>query len=223
MAKPGHEGDYRGDHGNGYQGDHGGGGGPQDGVPGEYVLIAGVVGVVALVGLVAVAIMLVSGGDGGSGRGAAAGSPTKPGGASPAASGSASRSPSATAGPVVRWRGALTLDGPRSRRDLDTVPPRLTDRDEEPDIRGDWLKPLVEAENDTQVVRVKGRPGAVQCRDAAATEGTDEVEVNEGDVVCVLTAAGRVARLSILEAHMTSADPLVRARVVIWDMPGAGQ
>ncbi|WP_433476022.1 hypothetical protein ACQPZP_02675 [Spirillospora sp. CA-142024] len=193
-------------------------------MPREYVLIAGVVGAVALLGLVTVAITLVSGGDGGAGRGAAAGSPPKPG--VPAASSSRpSRAASglAAAEPVVRWRGALTLDGPRSRRDLEAVPPRLTDRDEELDIRGNWLKALVEAENDAQVVRVKGRPGAAQCQDAAATEETDEVEVDEGDAVCVLTAAGQVARLSILEAHMTSTDPLVRARVVIWDIPGAGQ
>ncbi|MGI5208973.1 hypothetical protein ACQEU6_46345 [Spirillospora sp. CA-108201] len=197
----------------------------------RHVWIAGAVGAVLLVAVLAVAFAVTSGDGGGPDKRAAAAPPAERTTAPPPAP-SASPAPSAPAAssalpaaPVVRWRGTLTLDGPSAERDLDVTPPRLSERSGVPDIRGDWLKPMVEAESDAHVVLMRpgSEPGAARCRDAAATEGTDEVEVDEGDVVCVLTAAGRVARLTIVEAHMTSTAPIVRARVVIWEMPGARQ
>ncbi|WP_143226969.1 hypothetical protein [Actinomadura mexicana] len=190
----------------------------------QHVGIAGAVGAVVLGLVVAVAIAVTPEDGGGPDERAVAASSAPAGSAVPRPSATAAGS-APPAAPVVRWRGTLTLNGPRARRDLDATPPRLSERDGEPDIRGDWLKPLVEAESDAQVVLMRpgSEPAAARCRDAAATEGADEVEVDEGDVVCVLTAAGRVARLAIVEAHMTSRAPIVRARVVIWDMPGPAQ
>ncbi|MCR3739493.1 hypothetical protein BS35_002040 [Actinomadura glauciflava] len=193
----------------------------------QHVGIAVAVGAVLLGLLVAVAIAVTPDDDGGGPdkRGAAA-PPRSTTKAPSAPAGSAAPKPSPTiTAPVVRWRGMVLLDGPRSRRDLDAKPPRLSKRDGEPDIRGNWLGPTVEADSDAQValMRPRSEPSAVQCRDAAAAEGSDEVEVDEDDVVCVSTTAGRVARLTIVDAHSTTTSPIVRARVVIWDMPRTGQ
>ncbi|SNR42624.1 hypothetical protein SAMN06265355_102806 [Actinomadura mexicana] len=195
----------------------------------QHVGIAGAVGAVLLGMVVAVVIAVTPENGGGPGKRAAAAPPTTSTKAAPSApAGSAAPKPSAKAtisAPVVRWRGTLLLKGATTRRDLDAVPPRLSERNGEPDIRGDWLQPLVKAQSDAQVVlmRPRSEPSAVRCRDALATEGSDEVAVDEEDVVCVSTAAGRVARLTILKARITINSPIVRARVVIWDMPATGQ
>lgn len=193
----------------------------------QHVGIAGAVGAVLLGLVVAVAIAVTPDDDGGGPdkRGAAAPPrSTTAAPSSPAGSAAPKPSPTITA-PVVRWRGMVLLKGARTERDLDTIPPRLSERAREADIRGDWLQPLVKAEWDAQVMlmRPRSEPSALRCRDALATEGSDGVAVDEGDVVCLSTTAGRVARLTIVEARITLSSPIVRARVVIWDMPATGQ
>ncbi|HLV71736.1 MAG TPA: hypothetical protein VKY91_03045 [Vulgatibacteraceae bacterium] len=209
-----------------------GGGDVPDARPWWFAALAGGVVVVALVGLTL--LVATSGDDGEDPQAAASPSrePATPSAAAPAAPpATAVPSPgapdsAAPARPVKRWSGELTLNGPRTRRDLDTVPPRASTRAGEPDIRGDWLKTLVEAESGALVALMKpeSRPGALACRDAAASTGSDETDpVDTGDVVCVLTARGTVARLVITDASQTSTSPTITADVVIWSVPGAGQ
>ena len=209
------------------------------------VWVAGAVGAVVLIVVLFVAFAVVggSGGDSGDGDGSAdphaasaSSSSRSPAAAavpsptvsapSPTPSLPPSPRPSEGSAPRVVWRGTLRVDGPRARRDLDRVPPRLSERDGEPDVRGDWLKTLLEAESGAQVAVVEPgtRPGAVECRDAAAAEGSDETEpLAEGDVVCVLTAAGRVARLVTTHAAQTSTAPTLTFAAVLWDVPGGGR
>lgn len=198
--------------------------------------IAGAVGGAVLLVLVALTLIVsASGEDDVEPRSARPGTPVPatpspsapasvPPATAPAVPATPSPSPSAVpTAPVERWSGTLTLTGPRTRRDLDAVPPRLSTRDGEPDIRGDWLKPIIEAESGAQVALMtpRTRPGAIECRDAAAASGSDETErLSVGDVVCVATEQGTVARLVITEAEQTSGSPVVAARAVIWSVPG---
>lgn len=150
--------------------------------------------------------------------------PTTPLATSPAPSLSASVSasgmtPSAEAGPVQRWSGTIRLDGPRARRDLDAVPPRLSERDGEPDIRGDWLRAILKTEGTTQVALLPSgaKAGPSECRDAAGAGGARETELlHPGDVVCVVTGQGTIARLTVVKAHRTSRAPVVEVTATIW-------
>ncbi|XVQ16353.1 hypothetical protein ACQP1W_52410 (plasmid) [Spirillospora sp. CA-255316] len=190
-------------------------------------LITAVIAVGILVVLVVVAVVS-SGGDG-SGEKPAAVAPSTSAPAAPSSSPSSSAtpaSPSASASaspaaPVERWRGQLTLEGPRARRDLDVVPPRTSETGA--DIRGDWLKTVLEGEGEIQMAVLPSgeRPGARACRDAALAEGVQETRpLREGDVVCAVTEAGRVARLVTVHAAQTTSRPTLTFAVVLWDVPG---
>lgn len=131
--------------------------------------------------------------------------------------------PSATAsGPVQRWSGTLTLEGPRALRDLDTVPPSATTRDDLYDVRGDWLKPIIQTGSGAQVAVLDPgtRSDARACQEAASASGGAQTEtLHAGDVVCVATAQGRVAKLVIRTATQTSTRPRVVATTTIWEVP----
>ena len=89
-------------------------------------------------------------------------------------------------------------------------------------LRGDWLTTVLEGEGDTQLAVLPGgaRPGARACRDAALAEGASETEpLHEGDVVCLVTGTGRVARLVTVHAAQTSTRPTLTFSVVMWDVP----
>ena len=207
----------------------------------RHVRIAGAVGAVVLVVVLAVAVAVVRGGSGDDQSAgtpapsassaarppaAAAASPTAPSSAAPPAAPTPSASsPSAPSGPVVRWRGTVTVNGPSARRDFDAVPPRTSTRDGEPDVWADVLRPLLKAEDGVTlaVMEPGARPDAVRCRDEAAAAGSDRTEqLAEGDVVCLLTSQGRVARLITEDARQTSTSPRLTFAVVVWDMPAGG-
>jgi hypothetical protein len=149
---------------------------------------------------------------------------------SPSASpSSAAPAPSAStppAAPVQRWKGTLTVNGPYVRRDLDATPPRTSTHSGEPDVRGDWLRPMLKGESDAQlaVLSPGSHPDAKACRDAASSTGESDTDpLQEGDVVCVVTASGRVARLITEHSTQTTSSPELTFSVVVWDMPAGGQ
>ncbi|WP_242911524.1 hypothetical protein [Actinomadura terrae] len=201
-------------------------------------IAAAAVGAVLVLVLVVVAVTRSGGGDGGSGGpevaavtqtvtasppvasapGVAPSSSAPSPGPSPGVTGS----PSATT-PVRRWAGVLTVEGPSSRRDLDAVPPSTSTHAGTPDIRGDWLRTILKGESDARlaVLEPGARPDARACQDAAAATGTtDQTDpLDEGDVVCVITAGGhRVARLVTVLATQTSTTPKLSFDAVLWDV-----
>lgn len=134
--------------------------------------------------------------------------------------GASSASPAPAPSPRVLWRGQLKVNGPRAEKDLDQVPPR-TDPGAA-DVRGDWLVPLLKGQSGAQLAKVESgkRPGPTECRDAAlASGGPRTEELDTGDVVCLLTKQGRVARLITREAHMTSTSPVLTFDALIWEVP----
>lgn len=122
--------------------------------------------------------------------------------------------------PVVRWRGRLTVSGPSAERDLDFVPPRTNEADD--DLTGDFATTDLYAESGAQVARLtSGTPGFARCRDVGLADGTEEIErVQEGDVLCVITSQGRVALLKATYASsLDGLRPVLRFTVTVWDPP----
>jgi hypothetical protein len=199
-----------------------------DGLPTRHVRIAAVAGGAVLIIGLAVAI------------GTASGSRPKPHhtGAAPAPSTSApSVPPPVTSGPpatpaptavpstppvpapVVRWHGRLTVDGPDADRDLDSVPPRTSDHDA--DLTGSTFETTLTGVADgVQFATLTGKSGFPQCRDAVVANGTDHTgSLHDGDMVCVLTSQGRVARLRVLHAALGFPAATIKADVTVWDPP----
>lgn len=139
----------------------------------------------------------------------------------PVVSGSPSTSSSSApaSGPLVRWHGTVIVNGPGAHKDLDSVPPRMDKR--ESDITGDTFETHLHAGADgVQLAKVTGKPGYQQCRDAVPANGTDRAEdLQNGDVVCLLTSRGRVARLRVLYAAHSFPAATVKAGVTVWDPP----
>jgi hypothetical protein len=125
----------------------------------------------------------------------------------------------APAHPVVRWHGTVTWTGPDVNRDLDSIPPRASGRDA--DVAGDTFETTLNAASDgVQLAVVTGKSGFQQCRDAVAANGDDHTgSLHDGDVVCVLTSQGRVARLRVLHAALTFPAATVKADATVWDPP----
>jgi hypothetical protein len=138
-----------------------------------------------------------------------------------------SEPPQQSATPItlaVRWHGTVTVNGPDAYKDLDALPPRTNQRDA--DITGDWLRTTITAGSpDVQIAVLpedSALPGFKQCRDAAYSNGSDHTEeLQTGDVVCVITSQGRVARLKTVRAEQLSLEPVVKFDVTIWDPPAA--
>lgn len=204
-----------------------------EGLTARHVRIAGAVSAVVLVLLLAVAVAVTSGGGGGGPDKAAAGpasttkvtpsaiAPPPASSAAPSSSPSSTPTTTPTTAPSVVWKGALSVNGPAVMRDLDAVPPRQDP--DEADLTADWLETILKSKGDAQLAVVKGHPGAAECRDAAAADGSDEAgPLDEGDVVCVATTGGHVARLTTVEAHQTATAPVLRFSAVIWQV-GSGQ
>lgn len=122
--------------------------------------------------------------------------------------------------PTVRWKGTVLVSGPDTHRDLDSVPPRISLTDG--DLNGSWLETDVRADSASVQIAVLhgGTPGFTQCRYAAFADGSEQTpDINAGDVLCVYTSQGRIARLTAIYAAQTSGDPIVKFRAVIWDPP----
>ncbi|MEU8347861.1 DUF4282 domain-containing protein [Spirillospora sp. NPDC048832] len=202
--------------------------------PWWFAALAGGVVLVALVGLT----VLVATGGGEDDESAAAPSPgpatvtvtasapAAPPAAAPSASASASpTAPSSAArppGPTVRWSGRVRIVG-TDERDLDAVPPRLDSRGA--DVKSDPFEKLVKGVGRAQVALSEpgSHPDAQDCQETAAAAGSSAVgPVRAGDVVCVLTGDGRVARLMVTHATLDGVRPTITADATIWDM-GATQ
>lgn len=125
--------------------------------------------------------------------------------------------PAKPAKPEVTWHGSLTIHG-IAAYDLDADPPARHDR--YGDIRGDFLETTLSSTVDGAYLAVtSGDPGFRTCQSRAAN-GTDETDtLSPGDVVCVQTDGGHVARLKITTAHQTASDPVVAASVTVWQPP----
>jgi hypothetical protein len=137
--------------------------------------------------------------------------------------------PSGTPSPTstrvtVRWHGTLTLSGSSAHKDLDSIPPRTYPRDS--DIRGNWLHTSVttDAEGTQLALVTDGTPDAARCRDEVAANGTDQWSdsLQAGDVVCITTSQGRIARLTVLSAEVPDVVPVLKFDVTVWDPPVAG-
>lgn len=151
-----------------------------------------------------------------------ASSPASP--SAPVPSGSAPAGPGAT---TPTWTGTVTMVGPSSDRDLDSVPPRAVEGGSTGDIRGDWLEPVLHSTGSGQVAQLPaGAPsGPAQCAAAIASSSSNRTEtLRPGDVVCVDTGAGHVARLVVVRATQSSTSPTLEFKATVWPAPqGAGQ
>jgi hypothetical protein len=140
---------------------------------------------------------------------------------SPVPTASRARTPAAkTPKPRVRWHGRLTLNGPSSDLDLDAVPPHIDQSGA--DIYGAFLEPQIAAESDDVrlAVLTSGHhlPTYAQCRDSVAVSGISRTEdLTPGDVVCVKTDRGAIARLEITRGVQTSTNPIVAFILTIWE------
>lgn len=112
----------------------------------------------------------------------------------------------------------MTLDGPDAHRDLDSVPSRADSDDG--DVDGSTFETTLKARDGAQLDVVRGSPGYGRCRDAVTANGTDLTRsLHAGDVVCVLTSQGRVARLRVRSAAIDFPAAVIRAEVTVWDPP----
>lgn len=129
-----------------------------------------------------------------------------------------SPSPSIPARASIRWRGTLTLSGYGDYKDLDAVPPRKSEKGA--DVRGDPTDPKVNGFGDVQIASVGKRLlPAAECATAAYAQGADNSELLEkGDVLCVATSAGHVARLQTIDSRMDIFVPVTQFRVVVWNI-----
>lgn len=144
-------------------------------------------------------------------------STTAPAAAPPPTSLAPVGSPSPAA-PSVRWYGAVTWNGPDVHRDLDAVPVRTDAAGG--DLAGSTFETTLSADSGAQLYVMTGSPGYQQCRDAVAANGTDETKsLHAGDVVCVLTSEGRVARVRVRTAAIGFPAATIRADVTVWDPP----
>jgi hypothetical protein len=140
--------------------------------------------------------------------------------ASPAPPPQVSAPPSTPTRSVVRWHGTLTVSGPDAHRDLDSNPPQTFEQDA--DLNGDWLTTALKTDSDGVQIALSSTPSPAfaACREAVATNGVDHLEqVRKGNVLCLLTSQGRVARLRALEATQTSTEPVLKFDVTVWDPP----
>lgn len=147
-------------------------------------------------------------------------SPTSTAQHSPTLAPAPTNAPPTPVRPHVRWKGIVMVSGPDTHRDLDSIPPRTSSEDS--DLNGRWLETDVRADSSRVQIAVLhgGTPGYSQCRNAAFADGSEETpDLNTGDVLCVYTSQGRIARLTTLYAEQTSGDPIVKFRAVIWDPP----
>lgn len=149
--------------------------------------------------------------------GTAAVPPSGPPSAAPTSAPATSTKPAKPSKPKVTWHGSLTIHG-IAAYDLDADPPARHDRFG--DIRGDFLETTLSSTVDGAYLAVtSGDPGFRTCQSRAAN-GTDETDtLSPGDVVCVQTDGGHVARLKITTAHQTASDPVVAASVTVWQPP----
>lgn len=88
-------------------------------------------------------------------------------------------------------------------------------------MRGDWLRTQLKAMSGAHLalMQSRARPGALACREAALAAGERvTAPLDEGDVVCVVTRPGRVARLITQHATQTSTAPQLRFAVTVWDV-----
>jgi hypothetical protein len=140
---------------------------------------------------------------------------------SPTANPSPTITPSHPAAPKPRvvWHGKITLNGPASDLDLDTIPPSINER--EADIFGAFLEPRIVTESDDVQISVLPNPRHAptyrQCRDSVALSGLSRTQdLSPGDVVCVKTTHGAIARLQITRGVQTSDNPIVTFTTTIW-------
>ncbi|RFU41310.1 DUF4282 domain-containing protein [Actinomadura logoneensis] len=218
--------------------------GPADGPAMRPVWVAGAVVGVLLVLALAVALIVGSSGDTPraapqttvtatvtASPSAPAPSATAPPSATPSVTPSVAPSgvPSGTApagpGPVTpSWTGTMTIVGPATDRDLDAAPPRAVSGDGG-DLRADWLAPVLHAVGSARLaVLESGAPsGPSECAASAASSAASSTEtLHAGDVVCVDTGRGHLARLVITRATQSSTAPTISAQVTVWPAPAAG-
>ena len=124
----------------------------------------------------------------------------------------------------VRWKGTITVHGIDAHKDLDAIPPRSDPL--KSDLNGDWLETTLSADSSSAQIAVLPSggqtPGYTKCRDSAYASGSDYTEeLSAGDVLCVITSQGRIARLITVRATQTSLEPIVTFKAVIWDPPAA--
>lgn len=122
--------------------------------------------------------------------------------------------------PHLRWKGTVMVSGPDTHRDLDSIPPRTSPDDS--DLNGSWLETYIRSDSPKVQISVLhgGNPTYSQCRNAALADGSEQTpELDSGDVLCVYTSQGRIARLTTVFAEQTSGDPIVKFHAVIWDPP----
>jgi hypothetical protein len=145
---------------------------------------------------------------------------TSPGGP-PSAPASAPTSSPAARPARVAWSGPIALtDGDGPARDLDATPPRTLTAAQGGDIQGTWFNPGITGLSGTKVATVEARtrPGARECREAVETAGTRRTDtLEDGDVVCVLTSAGRVGRLVVTAARSRAGQATVTLHATLWD------
>ena len=122
----------------------------------------------------------------------------------------------------VRWHGFVTVHGLDAHKDLDGTPPRTDKMDG--DLTGDWLETTIKADLPTVQIAVltgvKQLPTYKKCRDSALARGSAYTEeISTGDVLCVVTSQGRIARLRTVRATQLSLEPIVEFDVTVWDPP----
>jgi hypothetical protein len=152
---------------------------------------------------------------------------TRDGQSSPAAAATTTGTAPASSPPVgvQRWSGSITFtEGEHSAFDLDQIPPRRTNIDDEGDINAGGLSSMMDTygqvSNYRQTSRIamwtgSGLPDFASCRETALAKGTNEIDnVRAGTVLCVETSEQRYARIQIVKVVKFSG---YEAQAVVWN------
>lgn len=146
--------------------------------------------------------------------------PTAPASSTPATG----ESPAAAEG-TVRWEDTITFqEQENTSTDLDQVPPRATDVDEEGDIHAGGLSSMEETKGSVSDYDQHSRiaewtggkaPTFADCKERALAGGGSEVrDVRKNTVLCVLTDKGNIARLTITKVIKFEGYD---AKTVVWN------
>lgn len=118
----------------------------------------------------------------------------------------------------VRWEGPLLVSEGPEGADLDALPPKVNEFNDDLGLHSIDAGGEAEVRADRLALVPSGRsPDLQDCSNLTATKGVDSVAVTEGRMFCVETDKGRIALLTLNEVHPEAES--IDVTVTVWEKP----